>query len=268
MKRKNLKHILYFVLISIAFIVALSIFQCVNDDFLTHISRTYNLSISMKNGDFNPYMYQSCYLKYGYPFGVFYPDTYLKPFSFLIMLGLPVYGTMMLLLFFINFFTLYVPYILLKQTKLKEYAFTISVLYFLYPYRFIDYILRFSIGELFFFIFFPFILFGLYKTFVKKEVNFYLFFGFLGIIHGHILSTFLIALFLICFYLFNIRKIDKFIIKITFINFILTLISCVDIYLPILEAQLTETGCKQTHDFWLKYAKKYNLEYTTNFSNL
>ena len=34
------------------------------------------------------------------------------------------------------------------------------------------------------------------------------------------------------------------------------------------EAQLTETGCKQTHDFWLKYAKKYNLEYTTNFSNL
>ena len=36
----------------------------------------------------------------------------------------------------------------------------------------------------------------------------------------------------------------------------------------IIEAQLTETGCKQTHDFWLKYAKKYNLEYTTNFSNL
>lgn len=34
------------------------------------------------------------------------------------------------------------------------------------------------------------------------------------------------------------------------------------------EAQLTESGCKQTHDFWLKYAKKYNLEYTTNFSNL
>ncbi len=34
------------------------------------------------------------------------------------------------------------------------------------------------------------------------------------------------------------------------------------------EAQLTEAGCKQTHNFWLKYAKKYDLEYTTNFSNL
>ena len=34
------------------------------------------------------------------------------------------------------------------------------------------------------------------------------------------------------------------------------------------EALVSEAGCKQTHKYWLKYAKKFNLEYTTNFSNL
>ena len=32
--------------------------------------------------------------------------------------------------------------------------------------------------------------------------------------------------------------------------------------------QMTETNGQMIHEFWLKYAKKYNLEYATNFSNL
>lgn len=34
------------------------------------------------------------------------------------------------------------------------------------------------------------------------------------------------------------------------------------------EIQTNQLGCQKTHKFWLERAKKYNLEYTTNYSNL
>lgn len=238
--QKTKKDILYFVIISFLFTLAFSIFQCVNDDFLTHISRTYNLANSFRNGDFNPYMYQSCYFKYGYPFGIFYPDTFLKPFSFLIWMRIPIYTSMMFMLFCINLATLLIPYFLLKKTEWNKEAFIISLIYFIYPYRFLDYAIRFSIGEVMFFVFFPFILYGLYKIFYKNEFSFGLFLGFWGIAHSHILSILLILLFLIGFYLIQIKKWNLKLWKFTFINAVLVLISCIDVYLPILEAQFTE----------------------------
>mgnify|MGYP001025065210 CR=1 FL=1 len=228
------------IFISFLFTFAIAIFQCVNDDFLTHISRTYNLAISFKNGNFNPYMYQSCYFKYGYPFGIFYPDTFLKPFAFLILIGIPIYFSMMVMLFCINIATLLIPYQLLKRTKWKDEAFTISLIYFLYPYRLMDYTLRFSIGELMFFVFFPFILYGLYQMFIENKFSFGLFLGFWGIVHSHILSILLLLLFLVIYYIWNIKKWNLNILKWTSINAVLVLISCIDVYLPILEAQLTE----------------------------
>lgn len=234
------KDIIKLIIISILFTCAFTIFQCVNDDFLTHIARTYNLSISFHNGNYNPYIYQSCYEKYGYPFGIFYPDTFLKPFAMLMSWGMNIYPCMALMLFFINLFTLFIPYFLLQKTEYKEKAFILSLLYFLYPYRFMDYAIRFSIGELFFFIFFPFILYGLYKMFEKNEFSFGLLFGFWGIAHGHILSILLLILFLVFFYVYKIKSLNIKIIKCTLINAVLVLLSCMDVYLPIIEAQMSE----------------------------
>lgn len=238
--QKTRKDVIKFIIISFLFTLAFIIFQCVNDDFLTHISRMYNLSISFKNGNFNPYMYQSCYSKYGYPFGIFYPDTFLKPFSFLVLIGIPEYLSMMCMLFCINFATLMIPYFLLKKTKLQPDAFIISLIYFIYPYRFLDYAIRFSIGELMFFVFFPFVLYGLYQMFYENKFSFGLLLGFWGIAHGHILSILLLLLFLVVFYLIQIKNWNWKIWKCTFINAGLVLISCIDVYIPILEAQLTE----------------------------
>ncbi len=235
--KKDIRNIF---IISLLFTIAFAVFQCVNDDFPTHISRTYNLAISFKNGNFNPYMYQSCYFKYGYPFGIFYPDTFLKPFSFLILMGVPVYASMVCMLFCINVATLLIPYFLLKRTKWEKDAFIISLLYFLYPYRFLDYAIRFSIGEVMFFVFFPFILYGLYQMFKEKKFSFGLLIGFWGITHSHILSILLLILFLVVFYFWNMKKWNLIIWKCTLINAILVLLTCMDVYFPILEAQLTE----------------------------
>lgn len=241
------KDVLQLFIISILFTCAFAIFQCVNDDFITHIARTYNLSISFYNGNYNPYMYQSCYSKYGYPFGIFYPDTYLKPFAFLILIGCNIYFSMTLMLFCINLATLLIPYFLLQKTEWKMNAFSISLLYFLYPYRFLDYAIRFSIGELFFFVFFPFILYGLYKIFKEHKFSFGLMLGFWGVAHGHILSILLVIIFLIFFYLYNFKNLNKQIIKCTIINAILVLLSCIDVYLPILEAQINENLLYETN---------------------
>lgn len=242
-KNLNKKDIIKITICSFIFIIPLIFFQCTNDDFLTHISRMYNLAVSFKQGNFNPYMYQSCFLKYGYPFGIFYPDTFMKPFSFLIYIGVPIYISSIIMLFFINFFTFFVPYFLLKKVeKLKNNAYLISLIYFIYPYRFFDFANRFSIGELMFFIFFPMILYGLYLIFYENKLNWYLAFGFYGIVHSHILSILLILFFCVFFYIINIKKIIKNlnIIKYTILNAIVVLFTNIDVYLPILEAQKTE----------------------------
>lgn len=242
-KNLNKKDIIKITIWSFIFIIPLIFFQCTNDDFLTHISRMYNLAVSFKQGNFNPYMYQSCFLKYGYPFGIFYPDTFMKPFSFLIYIGVPIYISSIIMLFFINFFTFFVPYFLLRKVeKLKKNAYLISLIYFIYPYRFFDYANRFSMGELMFFIFFPMILYGLYLIFYENQFNWYLTFGFYGIAHSHILSILFILLFCTFFYIWNIKKIRQNlnIIKFTIINACIVLLTNIDVYLPILEAENKE----------------------------
>ena len=243
LKSLNKKDIIKILIWSFIFIIPLIFFQCTNDDFITHISRLYNLSISFKQGNFNPYMYQSCYEKYGYPFGIFYPDTFLKPFAFLVYIGVPIYMSSIIMLFFINFFTFFIPYFLLKKIKkFEKNAYLISLIYFIYPYRFFDYANRFSIGELMFFIFFPMILYGLYLIFYENQFNWYLVFGFYGIVHSHILSILFILLFCTFFYIWNIKKITQNlnIIKFTIINACIVLLTNIDVYLPILEAENKE----------------------------
>lgn len=243
LKEKKLdKNILYFLLISFLFVISLCIFKVINDDGTTHISRIYFLSQEFKKGNFNPSMYQGCYFSYGYPFGIFYPDTFIKPFSFLVYLGINEYIVSIIFLFLTNFLTLFIPYKLLNKLKIEK-SFLISLIYFLYPYRFYDYFRRFSFAELLFFVFFPFIIYGLYKMFKNKEFSIGLFIGLYGLCHSHILSTLLVIIFLICFYLYKIKfiKNNLYIIKYTFINSIFTILTCIDVILPILEAQRQET---------------------------
>lgn len=244
----------YFIFIILSFLLSYFILVFgwkVNDDCITHIARLYHLANSIRLGDFNPYMYESCSYYCGYPFGIFYPDTFLKPFSFLNVLGLNEYLSFITLLFFMNLASGIIPYLILKKENNKN-AFFISLLYFLYPYRLLDIIIRFSIGEAFTFIFLPFVIYSIYKIFHKKEFSIFLTIGLYGIVHSHILSTFLITIALIIYYCLNINKIikSKEIIKYTLINAIITILTCLDVILPIIEAQLTHN---------LKY------EYNTSF---
>jgi hypothetical protein len=254
MKDKNLKNdLIKIFIIAILFSLPLFIFKCINDDAMTHITRMYTLSISFKNGNFNPYIYQSCVHKYGYAYGIFYPDTFLKPFSFLIYLGLDIYTSFAIMLTLINLFTLLVPYILLLRIKTtRDNALLISLIYFLYPHRLYDYLIRFGVGQLFFYIAFPFILYGVYKMFKEEKFSFGLLIGFYLAVHSHILSIVFIIAFLVCFYIIKIKTIirNKKIIKWTLINAILVLLTCIDVYLPILESlQVEDLYCEHVIGF-------------------
>ena len=271
-KLKNYKNIFIIILISFIFVVPLLIFQSVNGDFITHISRIYNLSISFENYDFNPYMYQSCHYKYGYPFGIFYPDTFIKPFAFLSNIGVPIYISSILLLFVINIITMLIPYILLKKENIeKNKAFIISLIYFLYPYRFIDFIHRFSIGELYFFIFFPFVIYGFYKIFYKKEFSICLAIGFYGIAHSHMLSIILILIFCVFSFITLLTK-TKFYKGIYFliINAIITILTCLDIIIPICEAQYQEDLLYEINNAFLGtlYDNSYKIVNINNITTI
>ena len=241
-KNKNtIIHIAVFFLISLLFTLAIGLFKVNMCDTDAHISRIYNLAQSFKNGNWDPYIYESCYLNLGYPYGIFYPDELIKPFAFLVYLGMYEYTAYIVMVFCINFVTLLSVYFVMRQIK-EDMAFIVALCYFLYPYRIYDLIWRAAIGELFFFMFFPILLYGLYKLFYKKEFSWALGIGLLCILNSHILSTFLTLCFLIVFYLCNIKNIVKTpkIILHTLINAGFVLLCSLKIIIPILEAQMTE----------------------------
>ena len=239
--KKEILHIFIFFLISLIFTLVIALFEASRDDAIAHISRIYNLAQSFKNGNFDPYIYESCYLNLGYPYGIFYPDVFLKPFAFLVYCGMNEYLSYVLMIFTINFATMLITYSVMKTIK-KEFAFIVTICYFIYPYRIFDLIWRSAVGELFFFAFLPIVILGIYKIFYENKFSWSLAIGLLCILNSHILSTALTLVFLLIFYIGNTHKIIKNpkILTWTIVNAGITILCSLNVVIPILEAQLTE----------------------------
>lgn len=238
--------ILGFGVISILMFIFMFFNRALVDDGAFHIARLQALSEEISIDNIKPWMYSKTYFGTGYPLGVFYPDLFLYPFALLAKLGIDSYYCYIIMMMCINFASVASFYVCIRKIlidreceEFEKISMVMSVAYLVFPYRLWDFYARMAIGECLFFIFFPIVMLGVYKLFYKREFGLELFFGMLGLIYSHILSTVIVIAVLIVFYLLNIKKIAKYpkIFGYTVINAILTMICSASVVLPILEMQ-------------------------------
>lgn len=180
------------------------------DDTPYHLRRIYDLSESIKNGVFIPYMYSDLANTYGYPNPIFYPQLFLYIPALLMCLGLSLGKSYLTFLFIINMVTGLSMYICLKKMKFSQSISLIaSLLYLIAPYRLIDIFFRNALGEVLFFPIFPIVILGIYKILDDSKNYYILAFSMTAMLYSHLISFFITVIIVFIIVLFNFKKLNK-----------------------------------------------------------
>jgi hypothetical protein len=209
---KIIKNMTGFVLLGIC-LVAYYIWMPGGDDTTFHLGRiVYEAEMMEKYGIAKiPYrIFPSILYGYGYAAPLFYCDLFIYPFAGLIYLGvnkLVAYKMMVIciiLLAFLNAFTgIY------EWKKNSGLAWVGGFLFILHPYFITDIAKRAAIGEAFALAFLPLVLCGFYQILSKRyrKGTIMLALGMSAVICSHVISTFLLLIFMSILCSWKIREI-------------------------------------------------------------
>ena len=245
MKKKNIiTCLLIIIIINSLFVLRTSYFQGHDLDF--HLSRIISIKDCIE-------MKRMCYVApnylkgYGYGTPLFYPELFLFFPAILLYLRIPLTISYRIFIFSINCLSiLSMFYCVKKITKENKKALLSSFLYAFTSYRVIDLTTRGALGEALSFIFFPFVILGIYEVVFGEYKNYkYLIIGMSGIILSHILSSVIICIYLVIFCLINIKRLikDKNRIKYLLLSALITFLLTSYFTIPMLE-QLFSTKYK------------------------
>lgn len=183
-------------------------------DLGVHLNRIEGIKNALLAGQFPVRMQQSYFEGYGYPISIYYCDLFLYFPAILRILGFSVQNAYKSYVFVLSILTCGIVFGsvkgIFKNTGIGIFA---SFLFLMSPYRLSSLYLRAAIGEVTAMCFYPLIIYGLYRIYaddlVKEEnKNNWLYFslGFVGLIHCHIISTFIMGLFTLFFCVVFIKK--------------------------------------------------------------
>ena len=186
-----------------------------------HSSRLLSLARTIKNGDFLALIHDG-YYGYGYANGIFYSNFFFYINAFLINIGMSTMTSFKLLNVFINIGTILSIYFVSKSiSKDKKISIMITILYMFSLYRMVDVYVRGAIGETLAFMIIPVVLLGLYEIVYRDYKKWYIFtIGFVLLLLSHLITSFLMAIFIVIFLLFNYKSLlnDKKRIKYLFLS--------------------------------------------------
>lgn len=176
-----------------------------------HLSRIQGIVDGIKSGFFPVLIYPGYFFGYGYGNGIFYPDIFLYIPAFLSLTGLSTITAYKIFLVMISIATVGSMYFCVKKmTKSNFSATIISVLYLMSSYRITDMWIRSAVGETLTFVFFPFVILGLYELIYGDERNWkYFTIGLVGVILSHLISGIFCVLLVFMFGLCNIKRLFK-----------------------------------------------------------
>lgn len=209
---ENKKIILFTILLTI--ISTLPIFMknlAYGGDLNFHLKRIQAISLNIKNNMIGHPIYIKYLNNYGYATGLFYPDLFLYFPALLNAIGIPLFMSYKIFLFTIKLIGIIsMNFSIRAITKNKKIAIIAMMLYALASYPFIDMFERGALAETLTIIFIPIVIRGIYEIIYNDEKKYYILsFGMLGILYSHVISTYLITLFLILFVLLNIKRLTK-----------------------------------------------------------
>lgn len=210
-------------------------------DIHFHYDRLKGLTNTLKTGDFLALIHNT-YYGYGYATGLFYGNFYLYIPAFLSLLGLSYIASFKILYVLINILTtLSIFYCLKVITKDKKISIIGTILYMFSNYRMVDVYPRGALGEILSFMLIPIIILGLYEIVYGNYKKWYLFtIGFVLLLLAHLITTFLVAVFVFIFLIFNYKRLisDKNRIKYLILSGIIGILLGLFFLAPILEQKL------------------------------
>lgn len=179
-----------------------------------HIGRIAALSNSIQNGQFPQRIEQSMLNGYGYATPLFYGELFLYFPAILNSLCVPLQACYQIYVIGVNIVTCLSAYFCFKKiTEKEKYAILGAFLYTCSSYRLMNVYLRAAVGEYTALAFLPMVLLGIYNIYEKKKgQKMYtadwvpLVFGISGIIQSHIITTYMMTIFVVIFCIFNLKK--------------------------------------------------------------
>lgn len=172
-------------------------------DFKTHAGRIEGIYIALRDGTIPIAINQSQNSDWGYIMPAMYPQLFLYIPAAFMMLGMSLMNACKLFYILICVFTVVLSYISFKNIMKNRYVGALgSVIYSLAVYRMTDQYTRGALGETLAMIFLPVLVWGAYEILVRDESKWYISsLGFAGILHSHIITSFLCGLFALVYIL-------------------------------------------------------------------
>lgn len=241
---KNKSHLFYLaVILFVTFLISAPLYTpklLSGHDIMFHLGRIYGIKDELLNGHFYIKLQPNWVNDYGYLVGVFYGDLFLYIPAVLNILGLTMMSAYKVFLVLITLGTGIITYFCIHDIyKDKKVSLLGSILYTVSIYRLLDLYLRHSVGESLAMMFFPLIICGLHRIYRKEDNRLgwlFLSTGLFGLIHSHILSCEMAGIFMLFFFLINIKAtVRKDVLKQLGTSFAVTILASLSFIVPFLE---------------------------------
>lgn len=213
------------------------------DDLQYQLSRVKEISGWFKDGLFNfPGISTYSFYSLGYGVNLFYPWLTLVPFSIFGLLVKNPVNAIYFGFYFYTFLTVIIAYSCMKRFSRSWLSSAVfSILYTFSIYRTIDGITRFALAEFIALTFLPLILLGSYEVlFGEKRYWVMVTIGLSLIVYTHVLSAFMVCVYLVVFWLISLFFIKEKIQRslVLFLSGVVSIFASAGYLFPFLEEQL------------------------------
>lgn len=210
--------------VCIAAVIGLTVFSCMplltyyqpqGDDLLFHLNRIEAVKESLQAGRFPNRVSLYWNKGYGYAAGIFYGEAFLYVPALLRILGFTVQDAYKFYVVVVSLSTLLAAYFCFyKVFRHNTGALFGAAAYLLSPYRLVCVYQRAAVGEYTALVFYPLVFYGLYCIYKREDGNadspgsgwMPLLLGYSGLIHCHVISCLIAAMFIGLFCLVFIKR--------------------------------------------------------------
>ncbi len=183
-------------------------------DLVFHLGRIKEIATGIQNGQFPVRYEDDAWYGYGYITSTMYPSFFMYIPAFLYLLGIPLFRAYNIYVIMINILTVCLGYFSFKKIfKSENWGLLADIIYCFSAYRFANLYRRSAVGEYTAMSFIPLLIYGIYKLYFESEQKESIFkrvlpivLAMFGIIESHILTTEMLAIFVLLFGLLNIKK--------------------------------------------------------------
>lgn len=210
-------------------------------DLNFHLKRIEAIALNIKENKIGYPIYFNYLNNYGYGSGLFYPDIFLYIPAIFNILGISLFTSYKIFIYIIKLVSLVSMYCTIKAiTDNKTKAIIGVILYAFSSYIFVDMFERAALAETLTIIFIPIVIRGIHEIlFGDKNKYYILSIGMIGLLYSHLISFYLVTIFLIIFTILNYKQLSKEKVISIIKSIIIFILVCSHFLLPLIEQMIS-----------------------------